>query len=121
MCFIVAVASLRLGYQVRSQRTCFASIILCLVFYVVDKVIIYFFLVERIHVVRSRRCSRLADRWYLANLATVVLGFGSIAILSFIFPVANFSDHTCHIGLPSKITLPLLVYDITINVYLTSH
>jgi hypothetical protein len=57
----------------------------------------------------------------MANIATVVLGFGSIAILSFIFPVAEFPDSKCHIGLPFKITLPLLIYDITINLYLTSH
>jgi len=121
ICFIIAVATLRFGYQVTTQRACFASIILCLVFYVVDKVIIYFFLVERIHVVRSRRYTRLTDHWYMANIATVVLGFGSIAVLSFIFPVAEFAEGKCHIGLPFKITLPLLIYDITINLYLTSH
>ena len=121
ICFIISVASLRFGYQVRTQRACFASIILCLVFYVVDKVIIYLFLVERIHVVRSRRYTRLTDYWYMANIAIVILGFGSIAIFSFIFPVAEFSDNKCRIGLPFKITLPLLVYDITINLYLTSH
>ena len=121
ICFIISVASLRFGYQVRTQRACFASIILCLVFYVVDKVIIYLFLVERIHVVRSRRHSRLTDYWYMANLAIVILGFGSIAIFSFIFPIAEFADGKCHIGLPFRITLPLLVYDIAINLYLTSY
>lgn len=90
-------------------------------FYVVDKVIIYLFLVERIHVVRSRRHPRLTDYRYMTNLAIVILGFGSIAILSFVFPVAEFSDNKCRIGLPFKITLPLLVYDITINLYLTSY
>jgi hypothetical protein len=56
-------------------------------------------------------------------MAIVTLGFGTIAVLSFVFPVAEFSaiDGKCRIGLPFKITLPLLIYDIIINVYLTCH
>jgi hypothetical protein len=61
-----------------------------------------------------------ADYWYIGNLAIIILGFGSIAVLSFIFPVAEFSDRKCRIGLPFKITQPLLVYDIIINLYLFS-
>lgn len=121
ICFIIAVATLRFGYQIKSRRACLASIILCLVFYVVDKVILYLFLIERIHIVRSRRYTRLTDNWYMANIAILVLGFGSIAILSFLFPVAELSDGKCRIGLPFKITLPLLIYDVTINIYLTGH
>lgn len=121
MCFIIAVATLRFGYQIRSGRACFASIILCLVFYVVDKVILYLFLIERIHIVRSRRFTRLTDNWYVGNIAILILGFGSIAVLSFIFPVAELSNGVCRIGLPFKITLPLLIYDISINLYLTGH
>ncbi|KEF58738.1 uncharacterized protein A1O9_06664 [Exophiala aquamarina CBS 119918] len=120
-CFIIAVATLRFGYQIKNQRACLAAIILCLVFYVVDKVILYLFLIERIHIVRSRRYTRLTDNWYLANIAILVLGFGSIAILSFMFPVAELTDGRCRIGLPFKITLPLLIYDVTINLYLTGH
>jgi hypothetical protein len=39
------------------------------------------------------------------------------------YPVDEISptDYKCRIGLPFKITLPLLIYDITINVYLTCH
>lgn len=121
MCFIIAVATLRFGYQIGSSSACFASIILCLVFYVVDKVILYLFLIERIHIVRSRRYTRLTDNWYVVNIAILVLGFGSIAVLSFIFPVAELSEGQCRIGLPFKITLPLLIYDISINLYLTGH
>ena len=123
ICFIISVATLQFGYGVSSQRVCLASIMLCLVFYVVDKVIIYLFLIERAHVVRCRQYVRRSDRWYLVNTAIVVLGFGTIAILSFIFPVAELSavDGKCRIGLPFKITLPLLIYDISINVYLTFH
>jgi hypothetical protein len=89
----------------------------------VDKVIMYLFLIERGHAVRWRQCARRSDRWYLVNMAIVTLGFGTVAVLSFIFPVAEFStvDGKCRIGAPFKITLPLLIYDVIINVYLTCH
>lgn len=121
MCFIIAVATLRFGYQIGSNKACLASLVLCLVFYVVDKVLLYLFLIERIHIVRSRRYTRLTDNRYVGNIAMLVLGFGSIAVLSFMFPVAELSDGRCRIGLPFKITLPLLIYDVSINLYLTGH
>jgi hypothetical protein len=123
ICFIISVATVQFGYGVSGQRVCLALIMLCLVFYVVDKVIMYLFLIERAHVVRCRQYARRSDRWYLVNMAIVALGFGTIAVLSFIFPVAEFSavDGKCRIGLPFKITLPLLIYDTIINVYLTCH
>ena len=123
ICFIISAATLQFGYGVSSQKACLASIMLCLVFYVVDKVIMYLFLIERGHAVRWRQCARRSDRWYLVNMAIVILGFGTIAVLSFIFPDAEFStvDSKCRIGAPFKITLPLLIYDVIINVYLTCH
>jgi len=123
ICFIISVATLQFGYGVSSQRVCVASIMLCLVFYVVDKAIMYLFLIERAHVVRWRQYARRSDRWYLVNMAIFTLGFGTIAVLSFVFPVAEFSavDGKCRIGLHFKITLPLLIYDVIINVYLTCH
>src|SRR4030095_9280654 len=76
-----------------------------------------------VYVVRRRRHSRRQDRLYLLNLAIVALGFGCIAVFSFIFPGAERSptDQKCRIGLPFKLTLPLLIYDVAINVYLTAH
>jgi hypothetical protein len=123
ICFIISAATLQFGYGVSSQKVCLASIMLCLVFYVVDKVIMYLFLIERGHAVRWRQCARRSDRWYLVNMAILTLGFGTIAVLSFIFPDAEFStvDSKCRIGAPFKITLPLLIYDVIINVYLTCH
>src|SRR5436190_17820780 len=89
ICFIISTIVMRSGFQVTNDRLCLASIILCLVFYVVDKVLTYLFLVERVYVVRSRRRSRREDRWYILNLAIIALGFGTIAVFSFIFPVAE--------------------------------
>lgn len=78
------------------------------------------FLVERAHAVRYRLKRRREDKVWLAFVAIIVLGFGSITGVAFAYPVANLaSDQKCRIGLPTKVTLPLLVYDILINVGLT--
>ncbi|MCJ1225383.1 hypothetical protein MMC12_002032 [Toensbergia leucococca] len=51
------------------------------------------------------------------GLAAVGLGFGTIAIVAFLFPVVDISpvDGRCRIGLPLKVTIPLLSYDIVLN------
>lgn len=121
ICFIILAATLRFGFESVNGRLCYASIILGLVFYVVDKVLIYLFLVERAHVIRC--VPRRRDYWYILNLAIVSLGFGSIIVLSFMYPVNKLSptDHKCRTGLPFKINLALLTYDITVNVFLSCH
>jgi len=123
ICLIISEAVLRFGFGVTNKRICLAAILLCLVFYVVDKVLMYLFLVERVYVVRYDRRSRWRDRWCILNMLIVILGFGSIAVLSFVFPISEVSKDgdNCRIGLPFKITLPLLIYDVSINVYLTAH
>lgn len=75
---------------------------------------------ERAHAVRYRLKRRREDRVWLAFVAIIVLGFGSITGVAFAYPVANLTqDEKCRIGSPTKVTLPLLVYDILINVGLT--
>jgi hypothetical protein len=57
---------------------------------------------------------------WLSFVAIIVLGFGSITGVAFAYPVANLAgDQKCRIGSPTRVTLPLLVYDILINVGLT--
>jgi len=57
---------------------------------------------------------------WLTFVAIIVLGFGSIAGFAFAYPVASLTDdRKCRIGSPTKVTLPLLVYDILVNVGLT--
>jgi hypothetical protein len=83
-------------------------------------VFVQLFLVERAHAVRYRLKRRREDRVWLAFVVIIVLGFGSITSLAFAYPVANLGgDQKCRIGSPAKVTLPLLVYDILINVGLT--
>ena len=95
---------------------------MCLVFYVGDKVISYLFLVERTHQIRGPHCARYQDPSFLFSVSIVLGGFGVIAVFAFLYPVTSLSqiDGKCRIGLPFKVTLPLLIYDILINLSLTA-
>lgn len=81
----------------------------------------YIFLVERAHALRAPYMKRSHDRIWLWGMLIIVVGFGSIAICGFIWPVANVSeaDGRCRIGLPFRVTIPLLTFDVAINVLLT--
>jgi hypothetical protein len=121
ICFLLSSAVLYFVWGLTLKDRCSAAIQLCLVFYLSGKVLMYLFLVERSHVVRRSGFRRQGDLWYYFNMAQVLLGFGSIAILSFFHPVADIAtkDQICEIGLPFRITLPLLIFDVWINVFLT--
>jgi hypothetical protein len=54
-------------------------------------------------------------------MLSIAGGFGSIAICGFLWPIADLSpkDGRCRIGIPLKVTIPLLSFDIIINTALT--
>jgi hypothetical protein len=100
----------------------------------------YLFLVERAHAIRPKaRRGRLHDPVYVAGVIFVLIGFGAIACDAFMYPLYKLSDQACKIGLPPKVSsmcarlrppshlapltntteVPLLTYDIFINVGLT--
>ena len=121
LCFIVSAGILITGWDFVTEVLCRAAIDLCLVFYVGDKMILYLFLVERTHQIRGPSCARLKDPTFLLSVFIVLGGFVIIAVFAFLYPVTSLSmiDGKCRIGLPFKVTLPLLVYDILINLSLT--
>lgn len=119
--FVATAAILQSGLDLSTIGSCRAAIYVCLVFYVGSKVLVQLFLVERAHAVRCRLKRRRHDWIWLVSVAIIVLGFGSIAGLAFAEPIADLavSDKKCRIGVPAKVTVPLIVYDILINVALT--
>lgn len=82
----------------------------------------YIFLVERAHAIRAPYVRRTSDWIWLFGMFVIVTGFGSIAICAFLWPIAEMSpkDGRCRIGLPFKVTIPLLTFDVTINTALTA-
>ena len=74
------------------------------------------------YALRANRHRRYQDPLYIATMSIVILGFGTIAIFAFIMPVVEISrnDGRCRIGLPFRVTLPLLIYDILMNLGMTA-
>lgn len=120
ICFIIAAGILLLSTRLTTWSLCHGAIILCLVFYVGEKVFMYMYLVERAH--QTAGSKRTKDWVFLVGNAIIFCGFGTIAGIAFWRPVAEVSklDNKCRIGLPLIVTVPLLSYDIGINTAVTS-
>ncbi|KAF4544020.1 uncharacterized protein LTHEOB_6686 [Lasiodiplodia theobromae] len=121
MMFIGASAILQNGFGLLTSSDCYGAAIVCLIFYIGSKVLLYLFLVERAHVIRAPYKRRMSDKLWIFSMALVCLGFGAIATVSFVWPLSEISpvDGKCRIGLPRKVTIPMLTYDIAINIGFT--
>ncbi|ORX97944.1 hypothetical protein BCR34DRAFT_496504, partial [Clohesyomyces aquaticus] len=119
--FVVSAAIVESGLSLSSASVCRSAIIICLGFYVSSKVTMYVFLVERAHAIRAPYVRRIFDWIWLGGMIAIAAGFGSIAICGFLWPITNLShiDGRCRIGLPLKVTIPLLTFDVVINLTLT--
>lgn len=76
---------------------------------------------ERAHALRAPFKRRFHDWLWIAGTCLVLVGFGGVGVASCMRPVADMStvDGQCRIGIPRYITIPLVAYDIGINVLLT--
>jgi len=79
-------------------------------------VLIYVFLIERVHIVRGGTKTRKQDTLYWFNILGLI-PYCAIVILAIIFRV-NVIDGTqqCYVGLSRQSSFPLLIYDLVINV-----
>jgi hypothetical protein len=118
--FILSAMLLQFGFGLNVSPNCRASIYICLVFYLSAKVLMYLFLSERLHIIHTTK-KRRHDRLHIVNTLLICLGFGVIAILAFIYPVAQVSpaNGQCRIGIKRGVTIPLLAFDLVINVWMT--
>ncbi|KAJ7890457.1 hypothetical protein B0H14DRAFT_2497089 [Mycena olivaceomarginata] len=103
------------------QAVCSAGIYLCIVFYASSKLLIYTFLIEKVYVVWAGGEKRFRSPIYIICAITVGLYAGIIALL-FFGRVSQFraGDKACVIGLTAVASIPLLSYDLYINVFLTA-
>src|SRR5436853_5894547 len=74
--FISSSTILQYGFGLGVATYCTTAILLCLVFYLSAKVLMYLFLVERARLMRLPLMSRKHDWLWLTNMAMVVIGFG---------------------------------------------
>lgn len=99
---------------------CALGIYACIVLYATSKVLIYCFLIEKVHVVwGGTHQSRLHSKVYWLCLITMT-PYAAIVIMMLIGRVAYLrDDRACIIGLKTYASLSLLIYDLYINIFLT--
>ncbi|CAO3636016.1 unnamed protein product [Cunninghamella blakesleeana] len=102
-----------------NYTSCLLSEFACDVFYSGTKICIYCWLIEKVWIVNAGRASRwdtLSYRFHILLLTPYI----AIFILMILFHNAwLLSDGTCIIGLKAAASIPLLVYDFIINLYMT--
>ncbi|KAG9088492.1 hypothetical protein FS749_002130 [Ceratobasidium sp. UAMH 11750] len=99
---------------------CVLGIYACILLYAFSKVMIYCFLIEKVHIVwGGAHQPRLQSKVYWLCLVTM-MPYAVIVITMLIGRVAYFrSDRACIIGLRKYASLSLLIYDLYINLFLT--
>ncbi|KAH7042111.1 hypothetical protein B0J12DRAFT_213997 [Macrophomina phaseolina] len=104
----------------KSPSLCDASIFICLLFYLSAKVLQYHFLVERAHIVRAERTTRMQDKIYIFNCACLILPYFALVIVNFFWRLGYINeDGVCINGLEMQGIIPLLAFEILINIYMT--
>ncbi|KAF5020841.1 hypothetical protein F66182_7124 [Fusarium sp. NRRL 66182] len=118
--FVIATAILQQVFGVNTSfNVCHGAILLCLICYVTTKILIYVFLVEKAHVIRSSTTRRRNSSLYLFNMITLLGGYSVVVILNFIYRIARIVNGECFIGMKSISMIPLIAFDAVVNVYLT--
>lgn len=119
--YVFSAVLLQSGLMLTTERACRGAVYVCLVFYFLSKGVFLLFLTERAHAVRAHQARRYKDWVWITCAVLIVGGFGTILVLSFVWANARISptDGKCRIGIPRKITIPMLVYDVFVNATLT--
>lgn len=119
--FVLSAAILLHGFSINSsQSICDGGIFICLVFYMSTKLLIYYFLVERAYVVGGNRQGRFKTKLWLFNCLAMIAPYGICVVLQFVFRISYINkDGMCIIGMQKKAMLPLIIFEVIVNVYLT--
>ncbi|KAJ7111791.1 hypothetical protein C8R44DRAFT_882844 [Mycena epipterygia] len=120
--FLFSTGFLIFGVGLQTNATaCAAGILLCVCFYTSSKILIYAFLTEKVYIVWDTGRSRLRSPVYLICMVTVCL-YSAVILLVFIGRINEFraGDGACVLGVRPTASLPLLSYDLYINVLLTA-
>ncbi|KAF7889437.1 uncharacterized protein EAF01_010930 [Botrytis porri] len=64
--------------------------------------------------------SRIKDPLYLFNSIGMLIPYCIVIALNFVFRFANYENGECRIGMKQVAMIPLIAFDILVNVYLTS-
>ncbi|OAL46156.1 hypothetical protein IQ07DRAFT_198741 [Pyrenochaeta sp. DS3sAY3a] len=117
--FTTAIVVHGLGIN-NSSMICEGGILLCLVCYMTTKILIYYFLVERAYIVRGSMKPRMRTKLWLFNCLVMLLPYAVFVILNFVFRITYINEKgVCIIGMQKVAMLPLIIFDVILNVYLT--
>ncbi|RFN42600.1 hypothetical protein FIE12Z_12763 [Fusarium flagelliforme] len=118
--FVVSSSILEQVFGVSSsQDTCQAAVLTCLISYVLTKILIYVFLVEKAHLVKGSRARRRDSKLYLFNIISLLVGYFIVAVMNFYYRFARLENGECYIGMERISMIPLVAFDFVINIYLT--
>ncbi|KAJ7486423.1 hypothetical protein B0H11DRAFT_803818 [Mycena galericulata] len=120
--FLFSSGILIFGVGLQMNKTaCAAGVYLCVLFYATSKVLIYAFLTEKVYIVWDTGRSRARSPVFIVCISTVCL-YSVIVMIMVWGRVEEFrkGDGACVIGLKPAASIPLLSYDLYINILLTS-
>ena len=106
-------------------RPCNLSVRICLSFYGISKKVIHLFLVERAYLsstaLPSTRPSRIRSPVFMIGVTIIIVTSVLLGALIFKHSLAFVAetDHTCRIGIPRDVAIPLLANDLSIHLGLT--
>ncbi|KAK8903890.1 hypothetical protein QC760_007330 [Botrytis cinerea] len=107
--FVLGSAVVSAGFDVNySKHMCSNAIILCLSCYMTTK-----------YIIRRSSKARFKDPLYLFNSIGMLIPYCAVIALNFIFRFANYENGECRIGMKQVAMIPLIAFDILVNVYLT--
>lgn len=119
--FVSSLMILQHGvYTGLNMRACNASSFLCLGVYLLTKVFIYLFLVDRAYIVSGSTKSRLKSKLYLWNAFGMLGIYIIIGVLDFVYRIAYIYDGQCVLGIEWHLMIPLIAFDCFANIYLTA-
>lgn len=82
--------------------------------------LIYYFMVEKVYIIRSVRTPRMKSKLYLFNCFGMLVPYVVVMVLNFVYHISRINqDGKCVIGMERQVLIPLVVFDIGANVWLT--
>ncbi|KAL8739324.1 MAG: hypothetical protein Q9181_000055 [Wetmoreana brouardii] len=124
MVFIFSTNFMLTGWTLTQDNLCLAGIYLCVTCYVVEKTLIYLFLLLRVHICREDGNGRVIpyrkDWITIGGLVWILSCVAICSVFAFRYPIHIVSSKgVCTIGLPPTIIIALIVLEVHLNVGLT--
>ncbi|KAI9254487.1 hypothetical protein BDA99DRAFT_422609, partial [Phascolomyces articulosus] len=102
-----------------NYTSCTLAMMSCDVFYAGSKIVIYAWLIERVHLVTAVRTTRMKSCQYRFHILLLVPYVGIFVLMLTFRNIYLLDTGECIIGLKWIASMPLMCYDFFLNLYLT--